>query len=248
MTYAKLIGQMVARFRKERGQSAAELAQRTGISRDVIANLENGRKRDVTVSELFALAAGLEVPPLALIADLSKPLDCPNDAFAKYADNNYHLARWIRGEQGANNRTVRPDGVVWLRYYNEDKIIRLLGKLDWERLQAHLIPQRALFLSLHTSRFEWDLEDVKQSMSKQYDAAVLRNEQTRAELSELGADVPPEYEQLPSFSDLEDRLLSLLSQPDLLESMSDGLHNPFNSESIVTWVTGLETLWGSPDA
>lgn len=69
------IGQNIARYRKAEGLSAAELADKTGegLTRSVLANLENGRKDDVTVKQLMALANALRVPPAFLIADLFDP-------------------------------------------------------------------------------------------------------------------------------------------------------------------------------
>lgn len=39
----------------------------------VVANLENGRKRDLTTSEVLLLAAALRVPAIALLVDLEEP-------------------------------------------------------------------------------------------------------------------------------------------------------------------------------
>lgn len=69
------IGSNVARYRKAVGMSAADLAEaaQNGLTRSVIANLENGRKDDVTVRQLMALSAALMVPPVALLADCFRP-------------------------------------------------------------------------------------------------------------------------------------------------------------------------------
>ena len=69
------IGRNIARYRKLAGLSASELADRVGegLTRSVIANLENGRKDDITVKQLFALAAVLEVPPAYLVVDTYRP-------------------------------------------------------------------------------------------------------------------------------------------------------------------------------
>lgn len=55
--------------------SADELAQRAdhGLTRSIIANLENGRKRDVTTAQLLALAYVLHVSPVDLLFDLRIP-------------------------------------------------------------------------------------------------------------------------------------------------------------------------------
>lgn len=69
------IGRQLARYRKAAKLSGEELAEKAGagLTRSVIANLENGRKNDVTVTQLMALAAALHVPPALLIADVFAP-------------------------------------------------------------------------------------------------------------------------------------------------------------------------------
>lgn len=69
------IGARVARYRKMAGLSARELSNKIGgeISRGVIANIESGRKTDVTIDQLIALAWALDVPPVALALPLEEP-------------------------------------------------------------------------------------------------------------------------------------------------------------------------------
>lgn len=69
------IGLNIARYRKAEGLSASELSDKVGegLTRSVIANLENGRKEDVTVKQLIALAVTLRVPPVALVVDYFDP-------------------------------------------------------------------------------------------------------------------------------------------------------------------------------
>jgi transcriptional regulator with XRE-family HTH domain len=60
-----VIGERIRWYRTIRGLSARALADLTGgvLTRAVIANLESGRKIDVTVTELVALAEALNVRP-----------------------------------------------------------------------------------------------------------------------------------------------------------------------------------------
>lgn len=62
-------------------QQLSDAVERFGvkIQRPVLANLETGRRPTISVAELFALAAALEVPPLLLVfpvgkVDLMEPL------------------------------------------------------------------------------------------------------------------------------------------------------------------------------
>ncbi|MGK0740731.1 helix-turn-helix domain-containing protein [Leucobacter sp. Z1108] len=69
------IGERIAFYRRLNGWSAAELSEVTGktISKGVIANIETGRKKDVTVDELLTLSFALGVPPLAIALPLDRP-------------------------------------------------------------------------------------------------------------------------------------------------------------------------------
>lgn len=70
------IGVRVAKYRELRNFTAAQLAElipSPGLSRSVIVNIENGRKRDLTSSELMQVASGLRVPVIALLIDMDDP-------------------------------------------------------------------------------------------------------------------------------------------------------------------------------
>lgn len=66
------IAREVRRLRLERGMSAQRLSDActelgAPIPRTVLSNLENGRRGNVTVAELFVLAKALSVPPATLV-------------------------------------------------------------------------------------------------------------------------------------------------------------------------------------
>lgn len=80
----------VRALRVGRGWSAAEVASRADaagfvLPRNVIANLENGRRAMVTVDELAALAAVLAVEPWSLTSDEPVCTACRNNAPAGFA-------------------------------------------------------------------------------------------------------------------------------------------------------------------
>lgn len=66
------IGRRVAAYRRLNGWTMDELAQRTDgrVGKSVIANVETGRKHDLSVSQLVAIADGLGLPAVALMTDL----------------------------------------------------------------------------------------------------------------------------------------------------------------------------------
>lgn len=90
---------MVARYRNELGLTASTLAKSSGLSRDVIANIESGRKNAVTVAELLTLSAALGVPPFALLVDVDDPFSLPIESLGRYGENNYRFIEWWRGER-----------------------------------------------------------------------------------------------------------------------------------------------------
>ncbi|MFL0359055.1 helix-turn-helix domain-containing protein [Curtobacterium flaccumfaciens] len=98
------IGVRVARYRKMAGLSARELSDKLGgeMSRGVIANIESGRKTDVTVDQLLALSWALDVPPVVL----ALPLEQPNRMIAVIAGEgslealrSSDLADWFMANQ-----------------------------------------------------------------------------------------------------------------------------------------------------
>lgn len=70
------LGERIARYRRLAGISARELAEQAGrgLSRGIIANIESGRKTDITVDQLLAIAIVLGVPPFALALPIESPM------------------------------------------------------------------------------------------------------------------------------------------------------------------------------
>ena len=73
--YFPQVGQKIALHRKRAKVSAEELASKVGrgLTRSILANLENGRKQDITVAQLMGISAVLGLRPIDLIVDLSEP-------------------------------------------------------------------------------------------------------------------------------------------------------------------------------
>lgn len=98
------IGSRISRYRKMAGLSARELSDKVGgeMSRGVIANIESGRKTDITIDQLLALSWALDVPPVAL----ALPLEEPNRMVAVVAGTesmealrSSDLADWFMAKQ-----------------------------------------------------------------------------------------------------------------------------------------------------
>ena len=67
-----LIGETLKRWRKIRGLSQWDLADKSGVGYASIARIETGRQ-DPTVSMLTRLAEGLEIPLVDLLTGPKKP-------------------------------------------------------------------------------------------------------------------------------------------------------------------------------
>lgn len=72
---SKDLGKRVAKYRKLAGLTAQQLSDALGgeLSRSVIANIETGRKSDITVDQLLSLAWVLGVPPAVLALPVEDP-------------------------------------------------------------------------------------------------------------------------------------------------------------------------------
>jgi hypothetical protein len=96
---ANRVAQEIRRLRHPR--SAQWLSDRTGelghrISRPVISDLENGRRRYVTTAELCVLAWALKVPPVALLyPDLP---DGPVEVVPGVDKSSIEAVMWFSGE------------------------------------------------------------------------------------------------------------------------------------------------------
>lgn len=103
-TVAKVIATQVKRLRRDRGWSAAALAERCAarghpeITRDRIATLETRRYRALTTAELMIIAVALDVSPVHLMAPLEddQQVAVTNEITATASQ----LRAWIRHQEG----------------------------------------------------------------------------------------------------------------------------------------------------
>ncbi|MFD6939645.1 helix-turn-helix domain-containing protein [Streptomyces goshikiensis] len=105
-------------LRRRKDWTAAELGERMvslGVpwDRSIVANLENGRRKSVSVSEWLALAVALDVAPVHLLVPPEGGRYQPTPALEYEAST---VRAWIRGEEplpGVDARTFRmeaPEG------------------------------------------------------------------------------------------------------------------------------------------
>lgn len=107
------LGERLKKYRSAVGLSADNLVENvhnrfpnTGVSRQIIFNIEKGR-REIRLDELFEIAATLNIHPTSLLYDKSKPLDVIESGTLKgYRPTDVELA--LSGWPDGSNRK-QPD-------------------------------------------------------------------------------------------------------------------------------------------
>lgn len=127
------IGKRLARYRRIAGLSARELSERAGygLTRGVIANIESGRKTDISVDQLIALSAALAIPPVALALPLDEPyrfVRLTDGPEGNYAMRAVRAMDWFSGVSTIF-RDRRPDVKPTQATGVADTLIRTLREL-----------------------------------------------------------------------------------------------------------------------
>lgn len=85
-SYGYSLSERLKRLRLQRGMTQLRLSEVSGVSRTLISNLERNhynsqRSADPTLSTLYRLALGLQVPPSALLPAVDREVEavCPDD-------------------------------------------------------------------------------------------------------------------------------------------------------------------------
>lgn len=108
------IARRVKELRGRRGWTAAQLGESLGKhgvrwDRFAVASLENGKRQNVTVQELFALSLALDVSPTNLVVPLD---DRPYQLTPNRVEGADTVRAWLRGEEplpGTDERTYRAE-------------------------------------------------------------------------------------------------------------------------------------------
>jgi transcriptional regulator with XRE-family HTH domain len=124
----------VRRYRREHGLSAQQLADRCAnlgvdVSRATIADLENGRRAAISVAELLALAAALEVAPVLLVFPLGRQETV--EALPGRDVPTWEAAMWFCGDGD-----LRLSTAGWEVLWNDGGVAPLF--LEHQRLAADL--------------------------------------------------------------------------------------------------------------
>ena len=76
-----MIAERIQSIRKKRGMSLAELADKTGLSKSFLWEVEVSRRPNLSINSLTALASGLGVTPSFLLSGDPLGEDAEDDAF-----------------------------------------------------------------------------------------------------------------------------------------------------------------------
>lgn len=215
-TLVKVITEQLRRLRRERGWSARELGERceaAGLAwdRNIVANVEHGRRSNFTVTELVTLAHVFNVPPLLLL--------CPQgfsssiEFLPGHVATPWAIVHWFAGL----DQFPRPHDEAWHQKYGRGEYDEGTGLHEWydhpesgwmtlaeplALLLRHKEQVRACFGAAHLVRTMTDppmiaeLDDLPDAtLEKLRDrlrsAAIRELAQTRREMRGHGLALPP---------------------------------------------------------
>lgn len=170
------LGDRLARYRKMAGLSAQDVSERLGgeLSRSVIANIESGRKSDITVDQLLALAWVLDIPPVALALPIHEPfrhVQVVKGDSVTQSMTAATLIDWFLERPGFNER-LKPAGPGRTLVL---AILKALSRYQSDRRRAYLDSRRT--------------DEQKNSDPARYAENERELAASRQELLDLGVDV-----------------------------------------------------------
>lgn len=176
---SQTIAREVRRHRTARKMSAQQLADecaRLGhpaLQRTVISNIENGRRRDISVVDVLVLAAALEVAPAALMFPAGYAAEVeylPGKTAAPL-----EAADWFSGQAAAEDSAL----ALIRRHRDLERRIRGVYRRIWEQ-------------GIAEQRYGAELEDAEaeagREMARELDDQLR---ELREEMAARGLDVPP---------------------------------------------------------
>jgi transcriptional regulator with XRE-family HTH domain len=188
---AEGIGERIQAARKLRGmRSAQELARAVGnatVTESIVANIETGRKADLSVSQLLNIAFALELSPTSLLAALGDPdrkMDLPNlsDGVAKLTSLEFDS--WL------SSRTDGP--LIWgtATEETERNQLQALRELDHQiRERNRLAGVLALEYEAPVTPREMEQRQLWDTTEERLQRAIFRIGQLETYLASAGWDL-----------------------------------------------------------
>jgi transcriptional regulator with XRE-family HTH domain len=176
---SQTIARELRRHRTARKMSAQQLADEcarlghTALQRTVISNLENGRRRDVSVADVLVLAAALEVAPAALLFPAGYVPEV--EYLPGQTSAPLEAAEWFAGAHAADDSAL----ALTRRHRDLERRIRSVYRRMWEQ-------------GIAEQRYGAELEDAEaeagREMARELDDQLR---ELREEMTARGLEVPP---------------------------------------------------------
>lgn len=189
-TLTKIQGQLIAHHRERRGLRHAELVARVNelgldLKRTTLVNIEQGRRKALTVPEVFAFAYALQMPPILLLAPVGN-VDLVEVLRGKNV-SPWIVARWIEGKALLD---APADGIISADDPLREQFDALLSHgeiLMWHRflddLQLEVISLEHRQAAEYTAARQKDIENK-----------ILQIQSWRDRIRSVGLIAPPQWE------------------------------------------------------
>lgn len=204
---AAVVAWQVRRYRKLRGLSAQQLADRCSelgfpLKRSVIANFESGRRTTVTVAELIVLAKALQVAPSMLVFPLGAADTV--ELLPGQRVPTWPAVQWFTGRSGFPprpgdtrslldmERVTRPFRI----YATHDQLLA-----EWDEHMRHIQVLRQVPEDEGSGRREEQIRLREQAMLK-VEAALRKHRSTMRRLDWQLPPLPPELAHIDDLPDV----------------------------------------------
>jgi transcriptional regulator with XRE-family HTH domain len=199
------VGTRIAQYRKERGLNGDELARRAGngVTRAVLANIETGRKKDLSIVHLTAVAVALGVPPVALLWDVKQPessTTIPDEGVhrdEKESDGEtfmpaWRAMAWFGGKATGGDASTR-DGADIDAYFDTFYLIRMVDELMFDTRQRERDLEELKTLEVAEAAGRLEKKDIAKLTFLRSTLSEMESSITelRAHLTELGVELEP---------------------------------------------------------
>jgi len=191
------LGARIGEYRRMNGWSQSELAHRTKgrIKAPVIANIESGRKVDISVDQLIVFAEALQVSPSALLFDIRTPaapsgIEMIDESGSLHKYDVTDALRWMAGPVGLQDE----DGLAPKSRIFTEEVLSLYADLD-DAFARHWRNIGELSqLSMSDDPITVRLTEV---FTGEMEAATATMASVHQRLKQLGVNVDKEYGRPP---------------------------------------------------
>lgn len=144
-----------------------------GLQRTVISNLENGRRRDVSVADVLVLAAALEVAPAALVFPVGYAAEV--ECLPGRTSPPLEAADWFAGAAAEEDSAL----ALARRHRDLERRIRGVYRRIWEQ-------------GIAEQRYGVELEDAEAEAGREMARELTHQlQELREDMAARGLELPP---------------------------------------------------------